>query len=239
MSPRFDYGKTKPWIHKLGDGDRGRCGPKCRGAPWPRAAARARLPCERRVLDPRGRAHRIRVELAPVVGGDARADRPVRDGRADRRVVARVGRSLHLRRSLGRGGRALADHTEGADVRPDRRDRRGGDDVVAGVPRRRAQLGLPVLLAPRRGAHTGRADDRQLRRRGDELARLGGPRRRRRPRGHPDHVRARGRAPARRVRAAAPRRVRGFGAGAGRQRRLRAAAARRLRRADRRDLPGA
>ena len=50
---------------------------------------------------------------------------------------------------LARGGRPLADHAQGADLRADRRHRRGADDLAAGGARRRAQLGLPLLLDPR------------------------------------------------------------------------------------------
>ncbi len=42
--------------------------------------------------------------------------------------------------------------------RADRRHRRGADDLIAGVDRRGAQLGLPLLLAARRDAGAVRAD---------------------------------------------------------------------------------
>ena len=46
------------------------------------------------------------------------------------------------------GGRGpVVDHAQGADLRADRRDRRGRHDVATGEPRWVAQLGLPVLLA--------------------------------------------------------------------------------------------
>jgi hypothetical protein len=41
---------------------------------------------------------------------------------------------------------------KGDDLGDDRGGDRSADDVVAGGPRRRAQLGLPLLLAARRGA---------------------------------------------------------------------------------------
>ena len=178
-------------------GDRGRCGPKCRGAPWPRGrcapTTSMRAPSSRSARA----SARIRVELAPVLGGYARAARRARAGDRPRSgggsgPVARTydGRwAEEVERSLITLKALTFEPTGG--------DRRGADDVAAGVPRRRAQLGLPLLLAPRRGAHAGRADGRRLRRRGDELPRLGAPRRRRRPGGHPDHVRPRRRAPAR------------------------------------------
>ena len=49
---------------------------------------------------------------------------------------------------------------EGAHLRADRRHRRRADDVAARAARRRAQLGLPLLLAARRDVHALRADDR-------------------------------------------------------------------------------
>ena len=58
---------------------------------------------------------------------------------------------------MGRDRAPLAHRPQGADVRPDRRHRRRADDVAARVDRRRAQLGLPLLLAPRRDAHAARA----------------------------------------------------------------------------------
>ena len=41
MSPRFDYGETKPWVHKIGDAVEAGAGPRRGRAPWPRAAASA------------------------------------------------------------------------------------------------------------------------------------------------------------------------------------------------------
>ena len=63
------------------------------------------------------------------------------------------------------------------------------DDLAARAPRRRAQLGLPLLLAARRDAHAGRADGRRLHRGGRRLARLAAARGRRRARADADHVR--------------------------------------------------
>ena len=48
--------------------------------------------------------------------------------------------------------------------RADRRHRRGADDVAAREARRRAQLGLSLLLAARRDLHAARADERRLHR---------------------------------------------------------------------------
>ena len=64
----------------------------------------------------------------------------------------------HERRGPPRGARA-----EGAHLRADRRGRRRRDDVAARVDRRRAQLGLPLHLDPRRHAHADLAVRARLR----------------------------------------------------------------------------
>ena len=68
---------------------------------------------------------------------------------------------------------------KGVDLRPDGRNRRGADHLAAGGDRRRPQLGLPLLLAPRRHPHARRADRLGLPRRGPGVARVAVPRRRR------------------------------------------------------------
>ena len=145
-------------------------------------------------------------------------------------------RRLRLRRRLGGAGSQLDPHAQGPHLRADRRDRRGADHLAAGVDRRRAELGLPVLLAAGRDADARRAHRRGLSRGGPGVAQLALPGRRRRSGRPPDHVRRRRRAPPARVRARLAAGLRGLPAGAGRKRRLRAAPARRLRRGDRRLL---
>ena len=63
---------------------------------------------------------------------------------------------------------------------PDRRHRRGADHLAARGSRRRAQLGLPVLLAARRHDHPGGAAAHRLHRGGRRLAGVAGPGDRRR-----------------------------------------------------------
>ena len=116
-------------------------------------------------------------------------------------VVARVERALPLRGRVSRRGADLADRAQGDDVRDDRRGDRGADDLAAGGHRRRAQLGLPLLLAARLGARARGAARRGLHRRGAGLPRLPAARRHRRPGDDPDHVRDRRRAAPDRVRA--------------------------------------
>ena len=81
-----------------------------------------RRTCRRRAaIDPGERAGGDRDVLARLVGDAARIDGPWREA-----------------------GDALADHAEGADLRADRRHRRGADHLAARAARRRAQLGLPL-----------------------------------------------------------------------------------------------
>ena len=58
------------------------------------------------------------------------------------------GRTLH--RPLAGGAAALGDHAEADDLRPDRRPGGRADRRPARAGRRRAQLGLPLHLGPRR-----------------------------------------------------------------------------------------
>ena len=133
---------------------------------------------------------------------------------------------------------ALADHAEGADVPPDRRDRRRRHDVDPRADRRRPELGLPVLLAPRRDVHALRPADGRLRARGGGLARVAAARGRRRPARPADHVRDRGRAAHARDGARLAPGLRGVAAGPGGQRRRAAVPAGRLRRGPRPAPPG-
>ena len=152
---RFGYGDVVPWVRHL-DGmlvaDR-RPGRGVAGLR--RAAPRPRLRVVRR-LHRRGRRQRVTFVLTwhpshqhrpTSVDPQAALDgRPSGSGRTGRDA-------LHLRRPVPRRRRALAAHPQGADLRADRRHRRRGHDLAAGGDRRRAQLGLPLLLAARRDVH--------------------------------------------------------------------------------------
>ena len=82
---------------------------------------------------------------------------------------------------------------------PDRRDRGRAHHLAARDARRRAQLGLPVLLAARRHADPRVADAGRLLPGGHGLADLAAAGHGRRPVADADHVRGRRRAPPRRV----------------------------------------
>ena len=72
-------------------------------------------------------------------------------------------RTLAGGRAARRPGATQPAHPAADDARRDRRHRRGADHVAARGLRRRAQLGLPLLLAARRGADPRVAARRRLR----------------------------------------------------------------------------
>ena len=104
--------------------------------------------------------------------------------------------------------RAIRADAEGADVRADGRRRRRSDDVPAGDARRRAELGLPLLLDPRLDVRAVGPLHARLRLGGARLPLLRGRDGGRRARSAGD-VRRRWRAATRREDPRAPRRLRG------------------------------
>ena len=238
---RFDYGDVVPWVRHIDDARHRDRRPGRALLPHARADARREHADDLRVHVEEGERVPFVLTWYPSHEEPPAAHRPRGRARRDGELLARVERTLEAR-SAGRVARrpaALAHGPEGADVRTDRRHRRGADDVAPGADRRRAQLGLPLLLAARRDADAARAAPRRLRRRGARVATLAAARGRGRSGRPPDHVRRRRRAPPHRVRAAVAPGLRRLRAGARRQRRERAAPGRRLRRGDGRALPGA
>ena len=205
MSPRFDYGKTKPWIHKLGEAIEAGAGPSA-------VELRGHVPL---------RAHDFHAsaEFSIREGehiGFVLSSHPSWEGMHEPLdAFAAVDQTDAWWREWA--GRSTYDGRWAEEVERSLITLKALTFAPTGGIVAAATTSLPEFLGGvrnwdyrfcwlRDAALTlRRADDRRLRRRGDELARLGGPRRRRRPGGHPDHVRARGRAPARRVRAAVPR----------------------------------
>ena len=207
---RFDYGASVPWV-TLDDGGR-----RLRAVAGPDLIElRSPVP-----LEQRERRTCARFEVAEGETLRLRADARRRRTWACRGALdpkaalaeteafwtqwaARCKCSGEL---AGRGA-PLADHAEGAHLRADRRHRRRAHHLAAGADRRRAQLGLPLLLAARRHAHAARADERRLLRRGARLARLAAARGGRQPGADADHVRHRRRAAPAGVGAALARRA--------------------------------
>ncbi len=148
------------------------------------------------VLGRRGRARPVRPHVVPVARGGSGGDRPRAGAGRHRNVLAGVERGMPARaaRRLGRARAAVAHRPQGADLRPDRRNRRRADDLAAGVDRVGAQLGLPLLLVARRDPHAAGPAPLQSRRRGGTVAALADPRDRGRSGRRPDHVRRRRRA---------------------------------------------
>ncbi len=163
--------------------------------PLARPPARQRLRPQGH-LPGRGRGQGpVRVRLAPLPRGRAADGRPARRARLHPGDLGGLGLQGHPRGHLARRRGPLDDHPEGADLRPDRRHRGRRDDEPARGPRRRAQLGLPVLLAARRLDDPRRPADQRLPRRGQGVARVAAARDRRSSPGPPDHVRRGRRAP--------------------------------------------
>ena len=181
---RFDYGRLVPWVRRVG-------GDLVRG----RRARRA-LCCARRC-----RLHGEDLAHGRRVHGQRRRLRAVRPVVAARRTSRRASRRTRAARSTRPLSwwhewceRAAATRASGATTvrrslmtlkaltyRADRRHRRRADDLAAEAHRRRAQLGLPLLLAARRRVHAVGAQHRRLQRGGARVARLAAARRRRRP----------------------------------------------------------
>ena len=199
-----------------------------------RSSSRCRpgRPRGRRAGDRCGRARRAR-------SGSRRSQQLLR---RDRRVLADLARAVHLHRALARDAAPLGAHAQAADLRADRRHRRRADGRPARADRRRAQLGLPLHLGPRRlvlalraarpGLHRGGGGVRPLAAATASRERAGGER-------GPLQIMYRVDGSLRPDRGD-PRPLGGLprlAPGADRQRRRRPAAARHLRRGDRQHLP--
>ena len=241
-------------------GARGRDAPSRGAVPGAVADARARgrdreddglrTPAAARRRRGDGHVHGRRGGVA-VVRARARAAGPhlppvsrARDGqrvRGDRDVLAPLARSVALPRALARAGPPLGADAQAADLRADGRAGGRADHVAARAARRRAQLGLPLHVDPRRGLLALRPAAARLHGGGGRVHGLA-DRPHARVEDHglgaaADHVRHR--RPLRPARDRAPDlgRLPRLGARADRQRRGRPAPARHLRRADRLRLP--
>ena len=116
----------------------------------PRLPAGRRRPARRRVRRGRGRGADLRDDLGAVLGRRTRCRRPRRRHREHPRRGGGLEPRLPGRRPAPRPGRAQPADPAAAHPRRDRRHRRRADHLAARGLRRRAQLGLPLHLAPRR-----------------------------------------------------------------------------------------
>ena len=236
---RFDYGSTVPWVTRTEDGTlRAIAGPDMVVLATSGAACEVKG-CKRsgEFAVAAGESRPSRLSYAPSHRPLPPSPDPMQSLTATEALLARLVGALRRRGEWSEVVAALADHSQGADLRADRRHRCGADDLAAGAARRLAQLGLPLLLAPRRDLHPPGPAQRRLLDGGVPLARLVAAGRGRQPEPDADHVRPGRRAAADGVGGAVAARLRGVPAGQDRQRRSCPAAARRLWRADGRAAP--
>ncbi len=91
----------------------------------------------------------VRDDARPFAPSAPRSDRLADSVAGNGIVLAGVVSPLLLRGSVERKGSALIADLESVDLRRDRRDRRRSHHIATRAARRRAQLGLPLLLAAR------------------------------------------------------------------------------------------
>ncbi len=111
-------------------------------------------------------------ELVPRNGDGARGLRgavPLHGG-----LLAALARGLQLHGAVARDGASLGAGAEADDVRALGGHRRGAHLQPARVPRRPAQLGLPLRVDSRRGLHGVRADAHRLQAGGGRVHALAG-----------------------------------------------------------------
>ena len=160
ITVRFDYGSIVPWVRRVPEGTLAVAGPDALllASPVELVGENMHTVAEFHV-EPGDRVPFV-LTWYPS-NHDQPAPRRRRGGaRGDRGVLGRLDGHVHGRgRAPGRAD-PVARHAQGADIRADRRDRRGPDHLAAGVPRRRPELGLPVLLGQGRDAHPPLADPR-------------------------------------------------------------------------------
>ena len=172
---RFDYGSIVPWV-RHGDG-----GMHAIGGP-DAVVIRTPVPLKGADFRTRGRFTVAAGETVPFVLTCFRSHLPEPEAiDPEARLEETVdwwrqwtGQCSYQGPWRDAGG-ALAHHAEGADPCGDRRDRRGADDLAARGDRRRAQLGLPLLLGAGRDLHPLRAGEVGLPRRGGGLAAVAAP----------------------------------------------------------------
>ena len=145
---RFDYGSIVPWVRRRGNALTAIGGPDALvlRTPVPTKGKDLRTVAEFEV----GAGDWVPFTLTWHPSSE-RLPRPIDPAVAlarDGRLLGRMDGGLHLRRRVAERGDDVTDGAEGAHLRAHRRHRGRPDHLPAGAARRRAQLGLPLLLAP-------------------------------------------------------------------------------------------
>jgi hypothetical protein len=142
--------------------DQGDCRSGYGGAAYTRCLAWRELADRRRVCGRGGRTYPVRAVVFALAPCGASAIGRRRRARRDQPILDQVVVALHARRPMGGRHRPLADHSQGAHLRADRRHGRGADHLPAGAHRRHPQLGLSILLVARCHADAAGADGRRI-----------------------------------------------------------------------------
>ena len=193
--PAFDYGRTRGrWDYAGSDyhdvavtGAR-----RPRAAPGERPQPRHRGPARHRAApDEGGRAGLLRAVLDRAPGA-AHVRGRLRPARLDRPPLAALARPRRVPRPpVAQRSAAQRAHAQGPHLRADRRGDRRRHHLAAGDAGRRAQLGLPLHVDPRRHVRALGPLHAGVRLGGERLLLLRGRRRRGRAGPAPDHVRHR------------------------------------------------
>ena len=167
---RFDYGSIVPWVERTETGISAIAGPDM-------VSLRTTVPLRgedlRTVAEfAVGAGERVAFDLTwyPSTHYEPSTLDIPRALERHRNLVARLVSALFLPGKMARRGREIPDHTEGPDLHAIRRNCRRSHHLASRANRRRAQLGLPLLLGPRRHPHPGRSAQCRIRRRSQELA---------------------------------------------------------------------
>ena len=166
---RFDRAVGSPhraWALRRG-------GPQQPSAPHRGAHARREFHHGGRVYGFRGAAPAVYADVAPLPQVGPRSNRGGGNHPLHGAVVAGLVGALHLSGPVARGGDAIVHYAEGPDLCADGRHPGRRDDLASREDRRRAQLGLSLLLVARRHLHALRADQRRIHGRGAGLAASG------------------------------------------------------------------
>ncbi len=150
---RFDYGSIVPWVRRVNDLLLLTAGPDTLELAASVKFAGENMKTVAEFSVRKGQRESFVLNYRP----SHFATRPSIDSsKSLKRTLSRWHRWSARCRYRGRwrsGGIAFTDYLKGADLQADRRHGRSADDFPAGAGGRRAQLGLPILLAARRDLH--------------------------------------------------------------------------------------